>query len=84
MPATGAGRIAWGTHDRLLPPGHADVAPKRLPRARFVLLPGCGHVPMTDDPPLVARVLLEGSTVPVPEGSTVPAPAPTHAVAKDG
>jgi len=35
---------------------------------------------MTDDPPLVARVLLEGSTVPVPEGSTVPA----RAVAKDG
>jgi hypothetical protein len=45
-----------------------------------VLLPGCGHVPMTDDPPLVARILPGGSTVPVPEGSTVP--APTRAIAK--
>jgi pimeloyl-ACP methyl ester carboxylesterase len=65
--------IAWGTHDRLLPAGQADVARQRLPQARFVLLPGCGHVPMTDDPALVARVLLEGSTV--------PAPAPARATA---
>ncbi len=82
MPASAAGRIPWGTHDRLLPPGQADVARKRVPETRFVLLPGCGHVSMTDDSPPVARVLLEGSTVPVPEGSTAPAPAP--AVAKDG
>ena len=54
--------IAWGTHDRLLPPSQAGVARQRLPQARFVPLPGCGHVPMTDDPDLVARVLLEGST----------------------
>lgn len=57
--------IAWGTHDRLLPPSQARVARERLPQARFVSLPGCGHVPMTDDPDLVARVLLEGSTVEV-------------------
>ena len=63
--------IAWGTHDRLLPAGQAGVARQRLPQARFVLLPGCGHVPMTDDPALVARVLLEGSAV------AAPAPAPT-------
>jgi pimeloyl-ACP methyl ester carboxylesterase len=53
--------IAWGTRDRLLPPSQARVAKQRLPRARFVPLPGCGHVPMTDDPELVARVLLDGS-----------------------
>jgi pimeloyl-ACP methyl ester carboxylesterase len=53
--------IAWGARDRLLPPGQALVARRRLPDARFVSLPGCGHVPMTDDPALVARVLLEGS-----------------------
>ena len=53
--------IAWGTRDRLLPPSQARVARQRLPRARFVPLPGCGHVPMTDDPGLVARVLLDGS-----------------------
>ena len=57
--------IAWGTRDRLLPPDQASIARQRLPRARFVSLPGCGHVPMTDDPDLVARVLLEGSAAPV-------------------
>jgi pimeloyl-ACP methyl ester carboxylesterase len=60
--------IAWGTHDRLLPPSQVSVARERLPQARFVPLPGCGHVPMTDDPDLVARVLLEGSTL---EGSSL-------------
>jgi pimeloyl-ACP methyl ester carboxylesterase len=37
------------------------VAKARLPDARLVWLPGCGHVPMTDDPVLVADVLLHGS-----------------------
>jgi pimeloyl-ACP methyl ester carboxylesterase len=55
--------IAWGAHDRLLPPGQARVAQQRLPQARFVPLPGCGHVPMTDDPALVAKILLDGSTL---------------------
>ena len=54
--------IAWGTKDRILPPANARVARQRLPRARFMSLPGCGHVPMTDDPELVARVLLGGSS----------------------
>jgi pimeloyl-ACP methyl ester carboxylesterase len=61
MPADVPVTIAWGTRDLLLPPGQARVARRYLPRARFVPLPGCGHVPMTDDPALVARVLLEGS-----------------------
>ncbi len=53
--------IGWGTSDRVLPPANARVAQRQLPKARFVTLPGCGHVPMTDDPGLVARVLLAGS-----------------------
>ncbi|WP_407697301.1 alpha/beta fold hydrolase [Streptomyces kebangsaanensis] len=32
-----------------------------IPRARLIRLPGCGHVPMNDDPALVARVILDGS-----------------------
>ena len=27
--------------------------------ARWVVLPGCGHVPTSDDPMLVARVIRE-------------------------
>ena len=53
--------IAWGTRDRLLRPPQVLVAKARLPRARIRPLPGCGHVPMTDDPALVADVLLQGS-----------------------
>jgi pimeloyl-ACP methyl ester carboxylesterase len=56
--------IGWGTRDRLLPPRQAFVAKARLPQARIVPLPGCGHVPMTDNPQLVADVLLAGSRVP--------------------
>jgi len=53
--------IAWGTKDRLLRPPQVLVAKERLPQARIRPLPGCGHVPMTDDPALVADVLLQGS-----------------------
>jgi pimeloyl-ACP methyl ester carboxylesterase len=53
--------IAWGSKDRILPLANAVVARRQLPQARFLSLPGCGHVPMSDDPELVARVLLEGS-----------------------
>ena len=53
--------IAWGTRDRLLLPHQAQIAMARLPQAQLVPLPGCGHVPMTDNPQLVADVLLRGS-----------------------
>jgi pimeloyl-ACP methyl ester carboxylesterase len=53
--------IAWGTRDRLLLARQAVRAQQQLPNARFVWLAGCGHVPMGDDPELVAKVLLEGS-----------------------
>ncbi|HJZ08310.1 MAG TPA: alpha/beta fold hydrolase [Trebonia sp.] len=61
VPASVPVTIGWGTRDRMLPPSQARVAMRRLPHARFVPLPGCGHVPMTDDPVLVASVLLDGS-----------------------
>lgn len=61
VPADVPVTIAWGDKDRVLPPRQARVARQRLPHARFAALPGCGHVPMTDDPELVARVLLDGS-----------------------
>jgi pimeloyl-ACP methyl ester carboxylesterase len=63
VPADVPVTIAWGAKDWLLPPRQARRAKQRLPQAKFVALPGCGHVPMTDDPGLVARVLLDGSAV---------------------
>ncbi|MFJ4516747.1 alpha/beta fold hydrolase [Streptomyces sp. NPDC088816] len=53
--------VAWGTKDRLLVRRQGVRAKHIIPRARLVRLPGCGHVPMSDDPALVARVLLDGS-----------------------
>ena len=50
--------IAWGTRDRVLRPRQAGRARERLPAARHVALPDCGHVPMSDDPDLVASVIL--------------------------
>jgi pimeloyl-ACP methyl ester carboxylesterase len=53
-------RIAWGTNDRMLPfmrygaPMLAAVA-----AAELVFLAGVGHVPMIDDPGLVANTILD-------------------------
>jgi pimeloyl-ACP methyl ester carboxylesterase len=53
--------IAWGQRDRLLIPRQANRARRALPRARHVVLRGCGHVPTWDDPERVAAAILEGS-----------------------
>ena len=53
--------VAWGTRDRILVRRQGIRAKHVIPRARLVRLPGCGHVPMNDDPALVARVILDGS-----------------------
>ncbi|GII24463.1 alpha/beta fold hydrolase [Planosporangium mesophilum] len=57
--------VAWGTRDRILPYRQAALARQLLPAARHVDLAGCGHVPMHDDPDLVASVILAttGATV---------------------
>ncbi|MCZ9349705.1 alpha/beta fold hydrolase [Streptomyces mutabilis] len=69
--------VAWGDRDRLLLPRQGIRAKRIIPRARLVRLPGCGHVPMNDDPALVARVVLDGSRARAASASSVaPARAP--------
>ncbi|MFF8694306.1 alpha/beta fold hydrolase [Streptomyces sp. NPDC002431] len=53
--------VAWGTRDRILLRRQGVRAKHTIPDARLVRLPGCGHVPMNDDPALVARVILDTS-----------------------
>ncbi len=54
QPAT----VAWGDKDKLLLPRQADRARRAIPQARHLWLPGCGHVPMVDDPETTARAIL--------------------------
>jgi pimeloyl-ACP methyl ester carboxylesterase len=51
--------VAWGTKDRLLPYRQSREAQRQLPAATHVPLPGCGHIPMLDDPELVVSVVDE-------------------------
>ena len=65
--------IAWAARDLVLPPWQARVAQRRLPLATHVVMKGVGHVPMTDDPALVADILLQGSAVPAEIAPLLPA-----------
>ena len=51
--------LAWPQFDRLLPAeGHSESFTEQLRDAQWRDLPGTGHVPMVDDPDLVARTVL--------------------------
>ena len=59
--------LAWGELDRLVGPPR----PERRPAgSRFIVLPGVGHTPTWDDPELIARTLLEGSSIAAEEGAS--------------
>lgn len=51
-------RIAWSGNDRVLRGRWARARFDSLvPQAEQLILPGVGHIPMSDDPPLVARAM---------------------------
>jgi pimeloyl-ACP methyl ester carboxylesterase len=51
--------LVWSADDRILPLAvNGGVARRRVPGARFVVLPAVGHVPMIDDPSAVAVAVL--------------------------
>lgn len=60
--------VAWGSRDRLLLPRQGVRAKRTMPGARLVRLNGCGHVPMNDDPAMVARVVLDSVARAAPPG----------------
>jgi pimeloyl-ACP methyl ester carboxylesterase len=53
--------VAWGEKDRLLP-AKARLTDELPAGARTVTLPGCGHLPMWDDPELVAHTIFAGAS----------------------
>ena len=71
--------VAWGTKDRLLLPRQARRAARAIPRARVLVLAGCGHVPTRDDPEPVARVILGGAAAAQPRPAATSAPTPASA-----
>ncbi|MBQ1012997.1 alpha/beta hydrolase, partial [Micromonospora sp. M51] len=68
--------VGWGDRDRIFGVHQAERVRAGLPAARVVTLPRCGHVPMSDDPDLVAALILE-TTGAVPRGDR---PDPSVAV----
>jgi pimeloyl-ACP methyl ester carboxylesterase len=53
-------RIAWAAHDRTIPfAGYGRPMADLLPGAEITTLAGVGHVPMYDDPALVAQTILD-------------------------
>lgn len=72
--------IAWAARDLVLPPWQAQVAKQMFPLAEHIMMRGVGHVPMTDDPQFVAKILLRGSA---PAASIAPIEsAPRASVAR--
>lgn len=71
--------IGWGSQDRVLCPVQGLRARKQLPGATHAWLPGCGHVPMSDQPRLIADLILRGS-----EGPLLPAVEPGGRLAEAG
>ena len=49
--------VAFGTRDRLLLPHQSRHLGELPPHTRVESLPGCGHVPMADDPAAVAALI---------------------------
>jgi pimeloyl-ACP methyl ester carboxylesterase len=53
-------RIVWGMNDRMLPfMRYGAPMLVAVPSAELMLLPGVGHVPMIDDPVLIANTILD-------------------------
>ena len=51
--------VIHGAEDHLLPPENGRAIAARIPHAEFLLVPDAGHILITDQPELSARILLE-------------------------
>jgi len=68
-------RILWGTRDLVLPYRQAKRWERIVPGAELITLKGLGHLPMADDPELVAKSILE-LTAATPRAPRQPAGVP--------
>jgi pimeloyl-ACP methyl ester carboxylesterase len=61
MPITAPVTVAFGSRDLLLRPGSRQLG-QLPPQTRSAELPGCGHLPMADDPAAVAALITRTAT----------------------
>lgn len=52
--------VAWAAEDKLIP-GSARIRDELPAHTNWLGLAGCGHVPMWDDPALIAETILDGT-----------------------
>jgi pimeloyl-ACP methyl ester carboxylesterase len=63
--------LVWGAQDRVVDTSAMDLYAARIPQARTLLLPGCGHMSLMECPDAVAdavRSLLEAQPRPTVPG----------------
>jgi pimeloyl-ACP methyl ester carboxylesterase len=51
--------VAWGAADRIVTPDYGRAYADAIPRGRFVLVPGAGHLPQVERPDEVADLVWE-------------------------
>jgi pimeloyl-ACP methyl ester carboxylesterase len=75
--------LAWSGQDRLFPVDvYGSHARELIPRASFIVLDDVGHVPMLDDPQLVAQTILASSSLSLDDRSILPIRSGTRATAR--
>ncbi|HEX4815119.1 MAG TPA: hypothetical protein VFV66_20450 [Nonomuraea sp.] len=62
-PLTAPTTVAFGSRDLILLPGLARHLDELPPGTRVGELPGCGHVPLADDPAAVAALITASARV---------------------
>lgn len=67
--------IIWGTEDRFIPAFTVDMMLEKLPVARVVWIPRCGHIPALEAPAEFVRVL--GAVADSVREAGAPAPTPS-------
>lgn len=65
--------VLWGATDRLIPPVYGETFARFIPGARYVTLPGTGHMPMFEQPHEWARAIIEFAEAPVGAETTASA-----------
>ncbi|WP_067715948.1 alpha/beta fold hydrolase [Nocardia yamanashiensis] len=56
--------LAFGSHDRMVRPRDSRFLDQLPPHTRTITLLDCGHMPMWEDPELIARTILHGIETP--------------------